>query len=140
MSDGLDITIESLSPAAIRKIDPGDADLLWLHLAGGMERAVLINLIAKSNLPSSLACVFVSGELSEEAHDAFDDVLEVTHENGTSVLTVWSEDSFDEAAWEFLNVYGSRSDIHRAKILLVAETNAEKMVLLRDLSAVALGQ
>lgn len=140
MSDGLDITIESLSPAAIRKIDSGDAELLWLHLAGGMDSAVLLDLIANSHLSSSLACVFVSGELSEKAHDAFDDVLEMKHENGTNILTVWSEDSFDEAAWEFLNVYGIRSDVTRAKILLVAESNAKKMGLLRDLSAVALDQ
>ncbi|MEN9854876.1 MAG: hypothetical protein RLZZ157_2 [Pseudomonadota bacterium] len=138
MRENLDIKIEVLSPKALTKFDTGGSELFWIHLDSILDVRMLSDWVADAHLSPNLVCIFISGQLSEMVHDAFDDVLEAKGEVYQSVLTVWSKDNLADATWEFLNIYGIRSDIISAKVLIVAKTNVEKMTILGDLSRVAL--
>jgi hypothetical protein len=138
MRENPDIKIEVLSPRALTKFDTGGTELCWIHLDSILDVRMLSDWVANACFSPNLVCIFISGQLSEKVHDAIDNVLEAKGEIYRSVLTVWSNDNLADATWEFLNVYGIRSDIISAKILIVAKTNTEKMAILGDLSRIAI--
>lgn len=139
MNTEIDSAVESLSLEALDQINLRGIHALWLHsdVLDGQGR--LLELVARATPTPDLQCVFCSGNMSELVHDAFDDLLELEYGSDVDVLTVWSDDDFSEAAWEFMNVYGHGPKITKIKILFVAASNSTRMQHLLQLSSMALG-
>jgi hypothetical protein len=76
--------------------------------------------------------------MSEALHDRFDDVLEGQLDSDVMVLTAWSEDSFSDTLWEFINVHASE-DIKYAKILIIASSTSAQMNLLSEIASTVSG-
>jgi hypothetical protein len=138
MSENLKLEIRCTHLSMVHEIVSDSVNLLWIHLVD-LERIGSVEaLVRGAELDANLRCVMVSGNMCEHVHDVFDDVLEEKWGEANDVLTIWCEDGFSEAAWEFLNVYAARDDVRSAKALFVAESLAAQMGLLSELSAITL--
>jgi hypothetical protein len=114
-----------------------NADVFWLHLEDDAHTAKVRKLVEEFTYTDNLRLVMTSGNISEELHDSFDELFEDHADQGGIILTVWSEDSFSETLWEFVNVHAARSEVGLAKVLIISESISSQMRLLTEISAIA---
>jgi len=128
--------IECTSTALLSTIGT-NADVFWIHLDKSVETSYILDLVENFVFSENLSLIMTSGKLSERLHDKFDDLFERSGDQADTILTVWSEDSFSESLWEFVNVYADRPEVRLAKILIVSESIPVQMKILDEIAAMA---
>ena len=137
MNNDLQIALEFTPLILLDRINT-DVDALWIHLSSPVRTETIEAIIGDSSVSDGISIIMTSGYNNEFCHDLFDDLVE-SIERDHLILTVWSEDSFSDSLWEFLNLYASRPYVKIAKILIVVESMAEQMKLIAEVSTALQG-
>lgn len=139
MSNKLKFGVECIHSSMLLRVET-NADIFWIHLENELGFEVIDRVISSFVFLPNLKVVMMSGCMSEALHDRIDQLLEEREDQENLILTVWSEDRFSEALWEFINVYGSRLDVEHAKALIICDTTDLQMKLLTNVASAALAE
>jgi hypothetical protein len=124
--------VECIPPPLLNGLDT-NADIFWLHIEDETSFYKASTQVAKFAFAPNLRLVLTSGYKSEEMHDLFDDVLGDSRESDQFVLTAWSNDSFADTLWEFLNAHGKSENVKIAKATILAENGSIRLKYLSEI-------
>ena len=139
MNNDLIIAVECI-PFSMFQVIETNSDLLWFHLESNQNIDKVLEIISNFTYLPNLSHVMTSGYMSEILHDRFDEILEEKSDPDSLVMTVWSEDSFSETLWEFLNVHGTHPSVKFGKALIVADSTSAQMKLISEFSSSILAE
>lgn len=115
-----------------------NASIVFIHVDDDIDQSYIDSILSKFILSDDVNLIMTSGFMSEYFHDRIDDVLYDSINDGRFIMTVWSNDSFEDSVEEFLEVHGANSNVSSGRMLILAESMQRRMELLAKVASIGL--